>query len=108
MLVADFFGKLIDLAGELSHACLVHKPGQRLTQARTLPGYPWPHQKTEYRQTDYQQEVNDRDRPHSAVDKLFQSCHGGIDEGGEEKREGEDDQSPGRGIEKTQSQGEKQ
>ena len=64
---SDSCGELADLAGDLAGAGLVHKSGQRRSQAGALPGNPRAHKKAKQPETNQQQEVNDGDRPGAAA-----------------------------------------
>ena len=104
MLASESRGELADLARELAVAGLIHKPGQRLSQASALPGNPRPDQKTEEHQSNQKQKVNDGDRPDAAVDQFLQSLHCGINEVGKKNGEKEDNQRSPRRIEKAHAQ----
>ena len=100
--------KLADLAGELPAAGLIHKSGQRLSQAGALPGNPRAYKKTRQSQTNQKQKVNDRDCPDPAADQFLQSLHCGINEVGKKNGEKEENQRAPRRIEKAQPHGEQQ
>ncbi len=99
MLGSESCGKLSDLTGELTGAGLIHKPGQRFSQAGALPGNPRADQKSDQSQPNQKQEVNNRDRPDTAADQLLQSLHRGINQVGKKNGKEEENQRPPRCIE---------
>src|ERR1700687_579320 len=96
VLASESRGELAELAGELAGAGLIHKPGQRLSQARALPGNPRTDQKSNQSQPNEKHEVNNRDRPDAAANQFLQSLDCGINKVGKKNGEQEQNQrSPG-------------
>jgi hypothetical protein len=108
MFVSDSFGKLADLAGELTGAGLIYQSRQRRSQAGALPGNPGSDKKPENRQSDHKKKVDDSDCPNPSVDNLFQSSHRRVNEVGEENGEKKKNQGSPRRIEKAQPHGEEE